>query len=268
MSEDFGTVDRRPLAMVLAANLVSIAGNCLTYMGVPWFVLQSSGSAAKAGIVAFCTQLPAVLAALVTGPVIDRMGRRRVSVASDLACGLAVAAIPLLQFAGVLQFWMLCVLMAMTGLFRAPGETARGVLLPTLAERAGMPLTRAAGLYDGAARCAALTASALGGVLIAVLGAENVLLVDAATFAVAAPLFAFGVRGLPEAQAQRRAEPASLRAYHRELAEGYRFVAATPLLLGLCLMTLVTRGLDQGWSAVLLPVHGARSLMVPSISVC
>ncbi|MFD5483480.1 MFS transporter [Streptomyces hawaiiensis] len=201
-----------------------------------------------------------MLAVLVTGPVIDRMGRRRLSVASDLSCGVAVAAIPLLQFAGILQFLMLCVLMALTGLFRAPGETARGVLLPTLAERAGMPLTRAAGLYDGAARCAALTASALGGVLIAVLGAENVLLVDAATFAVAAPLFAFGVRGLPEAQAQRRAEPASLRAYRRELVEGYRFVAATPLLLGLCLITLVTRGLDQGWSAVLLPVRAREEL--------
>ncbi|MEV5205391.1 MFS transporter [Streptomyces sp. NPDC053720] len=260
MSEIFGTVDRRPLATVLAANLVSIAGNCLTYMGVPWFVLQSTGSAARVGIVAFCTLLPAVLGALVTGPVIDRMGRRRVSVASDLACGVAVAAIPLLQFAGNLQFWMLCVLMALTGLFRAPGATARGVLLPALAERAGMPLTRAAGLYDGAARGAALMASALGGVLIAVLGAENVLLVDAATFAVAAPLFAFGVRGLPEAQAKRRAEPTPLRAYRRELGEGYRFVAATPLLLGLCLMTLITRGLDQGWSAVLLPVHSREEL--------
>ncbi|MER5221822.1 MFS transporter [Streptomyces flaveus] len=252
--------DRRPLTTVLAANVVSITGSCLTYMGVPWFVLQSTGSAAKAGIVAFCTMLPVVLAALVGGPVIDRIGRRRVAVISDLACGVAVAAIPLLQFADVLQFWMLCALMAVTGLFRAPGETARGVLLPTLAERARMPLTRAAGLYDGASRCAALTGSALGGVLIAVLGAENVLLVDAATFAVSAPLFAFGVRGLPEAQAQPRAEPMSLRAYRRELGQGYRFVAATPLLLSLCFMTLVTRGLDQGWSAVLLPVHAREEL--------
>jgi MFS family permease len=258
--EDFLTGDRRPLMTVLAANLVSIAGSCLTYLGVPWFVLQSTGSAAKAGIAAFCTLLPAVLAALVTGPVIDQVGRRRVSVASDLACGVAVAAIPLLQFAGILQFWMLCALMALTGLFRAPGETARGVLLPALADRAAMPLTRAAGLYDGAARCAALTASALGGVLIAVLGAENVLLVDAATFAVAAPLFAFGVRDLPEAQPMRLVEPASLPAYRRELAEGYRFLAATPLLLALCLMTLVTRCLDQGWSAVLLPVHAREEL--------
>ncbi|XVU27916.1 MFS transporter [Actinoplanes sp. CA-054009] len=99
-------------------------------MGVPWFVLQSTDSAAKAGIVALCTLLPAVFAALVTGPVIDRRGRRRVSVASDLTCGAAVAAIPLLQFAGILQFWMLCALMALTGLFRAPGETARSVCYP------------------------------------------------------------------------------------------------------------------------------------------
>ncbi|MEV4077472.1 MFS transporter [Nonomuraea fuscirosea] len=254
------TADRRPLATVLAANLISITGNCLTYMGVPWFVLQSTGSAAKAGIVAFCTLLPAVLAALVGGPVIDRIGRRRVSVVSDLACGVAVAAIPLLQSAGVLRFWMLCGLMAVTGLFRTPGETARGVLLPTLAARAGMPLARAAGLYDGAARCAALTGSALGGVLIAVFGAENVLWVDAATFAVSAPLFAFGARGLPEARARRRAGRTSSRAYRHELAEGYRFLATTPLLLGLCLMTLVTRCLDQGWSAVLLPMEARVDL--------
>ncbi|MFJ9244530.1 hypothetical protein [Streptomyces sp. NPDC101776] len=55
--------------------------------------------------------------------------------------------------------------------------------------------------------------------LIAELGAVNVLLVDTATFAVAAPLYALGVRGLSEAQAQRRGGWPSLRAYRRELAD-------------------------------------------------
>jgi MFS family permease len=252
--------DRRPLAAVLAANVVSITGNALTGMAVPWFVLQSTGSAAKAGIVAFCTLLPVVLAAVVGGPVIDRVGRRRVGVVSDLVCGAAVAAIPVLHLAGVLRFWMLCALMAVTGLFHAPGETARGVLLPTLAGRAGVPLTKAAGWYDGAARCAGLIGAALGGVLIAVLGAENVLLLDAATFAVSALLLAAGLRGLPEAWARRGVRRVSLRTYRRELGEGYRHVLGTPLLLAICLMTLVTRGLDQGWSAVLLPVHARDEL--------
>ncbi|WP_432012135.1 MFS transporter [Streptomyces cucumeris] len=252
--------ERRPFAAVLAANVTSITGNALTGMGVPWFVLQSTGSAAKAGLVAFCTMLPVVLSAVVGGPAIDLIGRRRVGITSDLVCGAAVGAVPLLEFAGVLRFWMLCGLMAITGLFHAPGETARGVLLPTLAERAGIPLTRAAGLYDGASRCAGMLGSAVGGVLIAVLGAESVLLLDAGTFAVSALLLAFGLRGLAEAQPRMRAEPASPHAYRRALGEGYRYVVGTPLLLAICLMTLTTRGLDQGWSAVLLPVHARDEL--------
>ncbi|XVU20734.1 MFS transporter [Actinoplanes sp. CA-054009] len=48
---------RADFSTVLAANLISIAGNCLTYLAVPWFVLQSTGSATKAGIVALCTLL-------------------------------------------------------------------------------------------------------------------------------------------------------------------------------------------------------------------
>ena len=251
---------RRPLAALLAANVISVTGNALTLMGVPWFVLQSTGSAADAGVVAFCAMLPVALSALAGGPVVDRLGRRRVSIASDLVCGVAVGAVPLLQFAGMLRFWMLCALMAMAGLFHAPGDTARGVLLPGLAQRAGVPLTRAAGLYDGASRCAGMIGSAVGGVLIAILGAGHVLIVDAATFAVSAILIASGLRDLPEARSGPPAGRPGPRAYRRALGEGYRYVLASPLLLGICLVTMFAQGLDQGWSAVLLPLHVRDSL--------
>ena len=246
--------NRCPLSAVLAANLISVAGNSLTQLGVPWFVLQTTGSPAKAGIVAFCTMLPVVVSALAGGPLIDRLGRLRVSMTSDLVCAATVAAVPLLQFAGVLRFWTLCLLMAVTGLFHAPGVTAREVLLPTLAHRAGIPLTRAAGFYDGASRCAGTIGAAVGGVLIAVVGADRVLLVDAATFAVSVALVYVGLHDLPEAQPQQTGK-ASLRGYRHELREGYRYLLRTPLLLSICLVVLVTSGLDQGWSAVLLPVH-------------
>ncbi|QIQ06552.1 MFS transporter [Streptomyces liangshanensis] len=253
-------VDRRPFTAVLASNVISLTGSVFTGMGVPWLVLESSGSAAKAGIVAFCSVLPVMLSALAGGPLIDGIGRLKVGIVSDVICGAAVAAIALLDHAGLLRFWVLCALMAVTGLFHAPGMTARGALLPTLAERAGMPLARAAGWYDGASRSAGMIGSAVGGVLIALLGARNVLLLDAATFAVSAALLAFGLRGLPEARPPRGPEPASVRSYRREWAEGYRFILGTPLLLGICLMTLATRGFDQAWSAVLLPVHSREEL--------
>ncbi|MER0446039.1 MFS transporter [Streptomyces sp. Edi4] len=260
MSGPGGHRDRRPLTAVLTANAVSATGSSLTLIGVPWFVLQTTGSAGRAGVVAFCATLPIVVSALAGGPVIDRVGRRRVSVGSDVVCGLAVAAIPLLHQAGLLAFWLLCVLMALGGLAHTPGATARAVLLPDLARRSGLTLARAASAYDAVARGARMTGAALAGVLIALTGAGNVLLIDGATFAVSALLVAAGLRGLPEARPRRGPAPVTVRTYKAELREGYAHLARTRLLLAVVAMVMLMNGTDQGWNAVLLPVHAERYL--------
>ncbi|MFF4450286.1 MFS transporter [Streptomyces sp. NPDC001502] len=252
--------DKRPLIGVLAANTISISGSSLTLIGVPFFVLHTTGSAGRAGVVAFCATLPVIVAALVGGPVIDRIGRRRVSVTSDLISGLSVGAIPLLNYTGVLEFWMLCALMAVGGLVHTPGLTARGVLLPNLAEHAGTTITRAAGLYDAVSRGARMIGAAVAGLFIAAFGAETVLLLDAATFGASALLVAVFLRGVPAAEPQRTAGKVSLKTYRAELAEGWAFMTRTRLLLGVTVMVMMTNGLDQGWSSVLLPVHGRDAL--------
>ncbi|MFG2408628.1 MFS transporter [Streptomyces brevispora] len=254
------TPDRIPLVAVLAANSISTAGTSLTLIGVPWFVLETTGSAGRAGVVAFCATLPIVVSALIGGPVIDRIGRCRVSVASDTVCGLAVAAVPLLHYADALAFWMLCVLMAVNGLFHTPGNTARYVLVPDLAEHAGTTLPRAASLFDAVSRGARMVGAALAGVLIALVGAETVLLLDAATFLTSAALIAAGVRGVRAAEPFKAAAPVSLRTYKRELREGYAYLFGNRLLLGIVVMVLFMNGTDQGWNAVLLPVHASAEL--------
>ncbi|MFF2407399.1 MFS transporter [Streptomyces sp. NPDC058092] len=235
-------------------------GSSLTLIGVPWFVLETTGSAGRAGVVAFCATLPIVVSALIGGPVIDRIGRRRVSVASDLVCGVAVAAIPLLHYADALAFWMLCALMAVSGLLHTPGNTARYVLVPDLAKYAGTTLARAASLFDAVSRGARMAGAALAGVLIALVGAETVLLLDAATFLTSALLIAFGIRGLRAAEPRKAAKPVSLRAYRAELREGYAYLLSNRLLLAIVVMVLFMNGTDQGWNAVLLPVHASTEL--------
>ncbi|MET7688944.1 hypothetical protein ABZT06_13385 [Streptomyces sp. NPDC005483] len=59
------------------------------------------------------------------------------------------------------------------------------------------------------------------GALIAGAEPSPALFVDAATFAVPAPLLAFGVRGLREVWNRRWTEPASLRVYRGELAQAF-----------------------------------------------
>src|SRR5437764_10524441 len=127
MPEGAGALrDRRPLTAVLTANVISVTGNWLSLIAVPVFVLATTGSIARTGLVAFWQGLPMVLTAVLGGPLIDRLGRRRVSVGTDLVSAAAVAAIPLLHLAGLLHFWLLCALVTVTGLCRSPGESARG----------------------------------------------------------------------------------------------------------------------------------------------
>ncbi|MFQ6854041.1 MFS transporter [Streptomyces sp. 35M1] len=252
--------NRTPLAATLAANSISTAGTSLTLIGVPWFVLETTGSAGRAGVVAFCATLPIVVAALIGGPVIDRFGRRRTAVVSDAVCAAAIAAIPLLHFAGALDFWMLCALMALNGFAHTPGNTARYVLIPDLAEHAGTTLPRAASLFDAVSRGARMVGAALAGVLIAFAGAETVLLLDAATFGLSALLIAAGVRGVRAAEPRQAKAPVSLRAYGTELREGYAHVLGNRLLLAVVVMVMFMNGTDQGWYAVLLPVHAEAEL--------
>ncbi|MGW7414541.1 MFS transporter [Streptomyces sp. NPDC054863] len=252
--------DRRPLAALLTAHTVSAVGNSLTLIGVPWFVLQTTGSAGRAGFVAFCATLPVVVAALVGGPFIDRFGRRRTSVVTDVICGLTVAAIPVLHYAGVLEFWMLCALMAVGGLVATPGMTSRSVLIPDLAARAGTTLSRATSLFEAASNGARMAGASLAGVLIALLGAEAVLLLDGVTFALSATLIAAGVRGVRAAEPMRSTARVSFSAYRRDLREGYSYVASGGLLLAVVLMVMFTNGLNQSWGSVLFPVHAKENL--------
>jgi predicted MFS family arabinose efflux permease len=111
------TRDRRPILALLGANAVSQVGNSMTIMAGAWFVLETTGSAAKVGFVSAALGVGAVVPAVLGGPLVDRLGFRRASVLADLASAATVAAIPLLYLAGVLAFWHLVVLVFLLSSF-------------------------------------------------------------------------------------------------------------------------------------------------------
>src|SRR5690242_16068833 len=132
-----------PFFALLSANTISLAGNVLTLIALPWFVLQTTGSASKTGLTGFFSAVPLVLASFFGGALVDRIGHKRISVLADLMSGLAVAIVPLLYLTGGLEFWHLLALVFIANLMDAPGSTARTVLLPEVAELAGVRLERA-----------------------------------------------------------------------------------------------------------------------------
>jgi len=241
--------NRLPLVALLTANAISQTGNYIAAIAIPWFVLQTTGSAAKTGISGFFAILPIVLAGFFGGVIVDRLGYRRTSILADLASGLAVLLIPLLYFTLGLEFWQLLVLVFLGAFLDTPGASAREAMLPELASLTNLSLERATSLSQIVERGARLAGAALAGGLIALVGTAHALWVDAATFGVSAAIVAAFVR--PQVHAQRPPEAH----YWRELAEGLRFLRNDALLLTIVVTVMVINGLDAAFGGVVQPVY-------------
>ena len=149
-------------------------GNTIAVIALPWFVLSTTGSAARTGLIAFFATLPIAVGSLSAGALVDRIGARRMSILSDALSAVAVAAIPVLYSADALSFWLLAALAFAGALFDGPGEAARQALLPELAREAGMPLERANSLFTATEHVSYIGGAPLAGILIAaVLGAGH-----------------------------------------------------------------------------------------------
>ncbi|GIF62923.1 MFS transporter [Asanoa ishikariensis] len=240
-------MSRRPaLVALLTADTISAVGTRMSALALPWFVLVSTGSPSRAGVVAFVEMLPYVLAAGAGGPLIDRIGGRRFSIVADAVSALAIGAIPLLH--DRIGFGGLLVLVGIAGGLRGFSDTAKEAIFPRVARESGMEMTRAASLQDGLHRLATLLGAPAGGALIAVLDAPTVLLFDAATFAVAAALVLLLVR-VPPAEV-----PVKEESYRLALRAGIVFVRRDRLAGAIIVMMFATNLFDAAYNSVLLPM--------------
>lgn len=241
-----------PIVALLGANGLSMTGNVIALLAIPWFVLQTTGSATKTGLAALFNFLPTVLAALFGGALVDRLGFKAASVISDLASGTTIALIPLLHSTVGLAFWQLLALVFLGALLDSPGTTARAALIPDATAQARWSLERASGMNAAIERSSRLIGAPLGGVLVGVIGATGALWFDAASFFVSAAMVALFVPG------RRFASMKSDSRYVTELKEGLSFLLADPLVRAIVLMVTVTNFLDAASFSIFLPVYADR----------
>jgi len=214
-------------------------------------VLQTTGSATQTGITGFFTVLPVVLAGFFGGTLVDRLGYKRTSIIADIASGVTTALIPLLYFIVGLEFWQLMILVFLGALLDTPGSTARSALIPELAEMAHMPIERATSLIHIIERGSRLVGAPLAGLLIAWMGTENVLWLDAASFFISAGIIGLVIKVQKPVQHEEQ-EPGGK--YFDELREGLKFIYTDKLMLAIVVMIMLTNFLDAIYSGVVQPV--------------
>ncbi len=175
---------QRSIFAVLTSEIISSLGSQMTFLALPWFVLTTTGSTTRMGVVLAAELLPIAILGIPSGTVVSRLGARRTMLVSDAARVPLMAAIPLLYAADMLSFGLLLVLVFALGVFIAPYFSAQRLVLPELVGEDPQTLTQANAVVETGSRLTILLGPIVAGVLIASIGAANVLYVDAATFAV------------------------------------------------------------------------------------
>ncbi len=173
---------RRNFALLWLGQLVSVVGDWILLIALPFYVYQETGSVLATGALFATETVPRLLVSSVAGVFVDRWDRRRTMVAADLL--RAVVLLPLLLVPTQGWLWVVYpvgLLEATIAQFFLP---ARSVMIPRLVPRER--LGEANALVSTSDEAANLVGSALGGTLLGVIGLVGLVFVDMASYLVSA----------------------------------------------------------------------------------
>lgn len=210
------------------ALILSVAGDQLARVAMTVLVYQRTHSALLTALTYAMTFLPWVVGGIALSGFADRLPRRQVMIACDVARMVLVCLMAAVSLLGtVTSLWIMVALLFLVTLLDSPFKSARSALFPDILT--GEKYVLGTAVTQMTFQVGMVTGFAFGGIVMAALGARPALLADAVTFAVSALLLTCWVRRRPAAS---RADHPSPR---RDMAAGMRLVFGDPALRALML---------------------------------
>jgi MFS family permease len=236
----------------IAGQSVSLIGTWMQMAAQSWLVLSLTGSATTLGVIVALQTLPVLLLGPYGGVVADRVDKRRLMVALQIAMGVQALILGLLTVTHSVRLWEIGVLAALLGLNNAFENPARQSFMLELV--GGESLRNAVTLNSVLVNVARVIGPAVAGVLIATVGEGPCFLFNAASFvAVVTSLVTLDRAAINPSPPSGR-EPGQLRA-------GLRYVRRTPEL-GVPLAMMALAGALAYEFQVTLPVMARQGLHV------
>jgi MFS family permease len=217
-----------------AADGVSETGSQITLLALPLLAaLSLKASPGQMGLLTAAGTAPSLLFGLFAGVWVDRVRRRRLMMAADIARFLLLLVIPGAWALGVLRFDLLYAVTFLSGSLRVFFNISFMSYVPELVGREH--LLEGNSKLQSTASLAQVTGPALAGVLVGLLGAAYALLLDAFSF-LASALFLKRIRQ-PEAEpdASIKHPPAM-----RGIGQGLRLVFGNATLRAMMLSSSFT----------------------------
>ena len=214
----------RDFRLLWIGQTTSKLGSSVTSVALPLVAVATlDASTFQVALLSAAAWLPWLLIGLPVGAWVDRLPRRPVMIACDLAALLLFLTVPVLAWLGWLTIGHLLAVALGAGTASVVFQTAYQVYLPSLLDRDQVA--------EGNAKLQATEAAAqvggpgVAGLMTQLAGAANAVLVDALSF-LASALCLLSIRA-HEPRPERARQDGTLR---QEIGEGIRFVARDPYL--------------------------------------
>src|SRR5216683_2354805 len=210
---------------------ISNLGTSFTQFALPLLVFKLTGSALNLAITTAATFLPYLLFGLVIGAWVDRVDRKKLMIATDIARAAVIASIPLLASMDRLSVEWIYVVSFLSTTLSICFSSAEFAAIPSLVPKNNAEaMVSANGRIQASYSAAAVIGPLLAGALVAFISIPLLLLVDAASFLLSALSLAI-IRlsfNLNEPRAQ-----SSIR---EDVIEGLRYVLSHPVLRNISAM--------------------------------
>jgi MFS family permease len=225
-----GTLWRNPAFLNLwAAETISQFGAQITLITMPLIAaLTLSASPLQMGLLSAAMTAPSLLLGLFVGVWVDRLRRRPILIAADLARAIALLIVPIAWWLGFLSFPVLYGVAIIVGSFTVVFDIAYISFLPSLIRRD--QLVDGNSKLEMSVSTAQVGGPAIGGVLVGAMSAPLVLFLDAFSYVASA----WFLTRIKDSERIARSQPVR-GAMRADIVEGLRVVVGSHVLRALAM---------------------------------
>jgi MFS transporter, DHA3 family, macrolide efflux protein len=244
-------------------QVISTVGDACGNIALTWWILDVTGSSAMISSILAPAMIVQMSLTPVLGPLGDRLSRKRLILSSDLVRGVAIAALATMALRGSFAVPVIIGIYALfaagSALFNSNNMSIVPQLVPADALQGAVQMSQSVNAIGR------VVGGAVAGILVSTVGVGWTLLVDAASFGIAALMTAAIVGSVRGAAGAGTTDAADHRtsSFSTELTDGFAAVHRVPLLFSLCI-AIAFFNLLLSPMQVLLPTYAKVTRQMPA----
>jgi len=229
-----GLLKNKNFSLLIFGKLASLIGTQMQNFALSLYVLKTTGSAAKFASVLAVTIVPQLLLGPIAGVLADWFDRKKIMIYLNIFSGLAVGACALMfQINGGLSMpyiYALVITLSIISLLYVPAITT---VIPTVIKKEELP--DANGVNAFIMNLGSLTAPALAGVLFGLYSMFVILIVNSASFFIAAVSQIF----IKMPKLNKKPEKINFTTFSTDFLEGVKFIKNKRLILNIIILGMI-----------------------------